>query len=57
MRNIDEKNIEEKEDKLIKIRACHIRDNFPRYPARLGVGDDTFGITIWEVLESLEGEV
>lgn len=55
--NEKEVNNNEQEDQIVKIRACHIKDNFPRYPARLGVGDDTFGITIWEVLECLDGNV
>ena len=55
--NDTNENTNEQEEQLVKIRACHIKDNFPRFPSRLGVGDDTFGITVWEVLECLEGNV
>ena len=42
-------------EELIKVRAQHIRDLFPRPPAKLGVGKDTFGITVWFVSEVLAG--
>ena len=40
---------------LIKIKAYYAYCLFPRLPAELGVGDNTFGITKWEVLEAIEG--
>ena len=40
---------------LIKVKAYYAYCLFPRLPAELGVGDNTFGITKWEVLEAIEG--
>ena len=41
---------------LIKVRAYYRFCLFPRLPAQLGVGDNTFGITKWDILEAREGE-
>ena len=40
---------------LIKVKAYYAYCLFPRLPVELGVGDNTFGITKWEVLEAIEG--
>lgn len=40
---------------LIKVRAQHYRNLFPRSPIVLGEGTNTFGITIWFVSSVLEG--
>ena len=43
------------EGNLIKIRAQHCRNLFPRSPIVLGEGTNTFGITIWFVSSVLDG--
>lgn len=42
-------------ESLIKIRAYFTYCVFPKPPIVLGEGDDTFGITRWEVAEVLQG--
>jgi len=42
---------------LIKIRAYHQCTLFPKMPLVLGEGENNFGITKWDVVEILEGEV
>lgn len=43
------------EGNLIKVRAQHCRNLFPRSPIVLGEGTNTFGITIWFVSSVLDG--
>ena len=41
---------------LIKIKAYYNGCSYPKYPQILGKGDNTFGITHWDILDVEEGE-
>lgn len=40
---------------IIKIKAKHLFNVFPKSPAILGEGGNDFGVTVWEVSEVIEG--
>lgn len=44
------------QEDLVKVKAFFVRCFFPRPPVVLGEGDNTYGVTRWEVDEVLEGD-
>ena len=53
---VSKKEDKKEDSKIIKVKAKHNRNLFPRFPLVLDGKENTYGITLWEILEVLEGE-
>ena len=49
--------IKKENENIIRVKAYHKRTLFPKYPKVLGVGENTYGVTVWEIYEEVEGVV